>query len=573
MHTHDQFERYFGAWMQADPEDALWTEAGWITTHTNLGPNAGPTVLEDWQVFLLNNPAGYSWWGKSRQVGFSWAEAMKKMARSHLLPTVYARKYLGIFLSLNQDEAKEKIFYVLSAHATLPKELQTGPLRLVRESTDALEFANGARIFSYPAKAVRGKAGADITLDEFAHIPKVKSVYEGTTAATIRGSGGNAAITIGSTPLTETDLFYAIGHDERQYRSYAGQRYYVRWWDSAAICRDVIGARRAAIAESWLQRNDYASVEERVMRFGTERLQQEFGGLPLESFLQEYESAFGANKNAFIPYSLLVEAQEPEWPGVMFLRKDMKSEVAFMDDVWPEIQAALDLCSEIGAWVGYDVARKHDYAALTIVSPMIWRRDGAEDRVQVALTGRFLFRNVPFHLQEKLLDRVLRDSRVNRVRIDATGQGGTIAENLQRSWGDIRVDAVTFTNPIKLAMASRLKLLFEKGDILTTGDRELLRQMASVEKTVTASGNIVIDGATEDSHADAFWALALAVEPVPLTTEAMAPEAAQRGSVAGEVDEAMREIALREEHNVWARRRADDLEDEGEGGREMRWRD
>ena len=554
--THDRYEDYFARYMAANPRDAMWTEAGWLTLNTNLGSNGSATVLEDWQVYALNNPAGYSWYGKSRQVGFSWMEAMKKTARSALVPQLEFRKYLGVFLSLNQDEAKEKIFYVLNAHATLPDHLREGPLKLVREATDAIEFANGSRIFSYPAKAVRGKAGADITLDEFAHIPKVKSVYEGTTAATIRGGAGNASITIGSTPLTETDLFYEIGTNERQYKSFKGQRNYVRWWDSAAICEDVIAARRAAQAESWLARTDYDSVSERVERFGTKRLNEEFGGLPLESFLQEYECVFGANKNAFIPYNLLVEGQDPEWPQVQHISPEWKGEGNFWDEVWPDVKEALDLSSDAGCWLGYDVARKHDYAALMVVTPRSWEmpeRDGEmHDAVRVAVTGRFLFRNVPFHIQEALLNRLLKDNRVNKLRIDATGMGGTVAENLQRGWGENRVEMVVFTNPAKLAMASRAKHLYEQGAVLTGGDREITRQFASIQKTVTASGNMVIGGATEDSHADAFWAFALAAEQVPLVETVSQPQAAFRGEMADEVDEATKELQLRDEFNAWA---------------------
>jgi phage FluMu gp28-like protein len=552
MQTSHKFESYYEGYRALDPRIAIWTEAGFITVNTNLGVNGGPTVLEDWQIFLLNSSSGYSWWGKSRQVGFSWAEAMKKLARSYLIPKIYARKYLGIFLSLNQDEAKEKIFYVLSAWATLPKELREGPLRLVRESTDALEFANGSRILSYPARAVRGKAGADVTLDEFAHIPKVKAVYEGTTASTIRGSSGDAGITIGSTPLSETDLFYEIGHNPLQYRSFASHRFFVRWWDSAAICQDVIAARRASESESWLARNTYEDVADRVKRFGTERLNEEFGSLPLESFLQEYESAFGSNKNAFIPYGVLEAAMEPEWPQVMYLRDKVKNaEIGLMDDVWPEIERALKMAGEIGCWVGYDVARKHDFAALVIAAPLIW---GDEGTVTAAVLGRFLFRNIPFHLQEAILDRLLADHRVNRLRIDATGQGMTISENLQRKWGEIRVEMVTFTNPSKLAMASRLKQMFEAHQVLMTGDREMLRQIASVEKNVTPSGNTVIGGSTDNSHADVFWALCLALETMPMSVESGEQIGAVSQEQQDEPDEALNRIHLRDELNAWSQR-------------------
>lgn len=561
MLTHHRFERYFDHWLSLPPEDALWTEAGFITNYTHLGDGGTQTMLEDWQVLVANNPAGYSWLDKSRQIGFSWIEAMKKLARSYLIPKIYTRKYLGIFLSLNQDEAKEKIFYLLGAHDTLPNWLKKGPLKLIRASTEEIQFANGARVYSYPAKAVRGKAGADVTADEFAHIPKVKSVYEGTTASTIRAKGlTGAAITVGSTPLTDSDLFFQIGNDPAQFKTYNGNRYYVRWWDSLAICRDPRGARRAAEAESWLSRTDYDSVQERVERFGSERLQQEFGSLPLESFLQEYEGVFGANKNAFIPYSLLVNAQVTAWPQVMYVRDGDKHALSLMADVWPEITRALRMVPEGGMiWAGYDVARVRDYAALVLMSPV-----AVGGEIKAAVLGRFLFKNVPFPVQRNLLMRLMQDGRIVKLRIDATGMGGPIAEDLKAHWGESRVEPVIFTNPAKLAMASRLKVLYEQDAILTGGDREIVRQTAAIQKTVTASQNIVIGGATEDSHSDLFWAMALAAEHLLLTTETAGPVAAKREEARMEREQSLSETQqLREEMAQWRQSRW--RRDEGEG--------
>ena len=517
MLTHDKYQRYGDLWLERDPNELMVTESGWITAHTHLGEEGGNTQLEDWQAFLVDSPEPYNWWAKSRQVGFSWAAALKKLARSHLIPRLEGRPYLGIFLSLNQDESKEKIHYLRAAHDTLPRYLREGKLKLTADSKEAVEFANGSRVFSFPAKAPRGKSKADLTLDEFAHIPNVEQVYRGSTAAGIRAKVGSAQVSIGSTPLGDIGLFHEIGHSEKGYKTYHGNRYWVHWWDSQALCRDVRGARQAASDENWILHPDRSSVEERVQRYAGEKLKLEFDSVDLETFLQEYEAVFGANKNAFIPGELVREAVDPEFDGVMYQAVSLKSETQFRSELNLELARAYQHVPKGEAvWAGYDVARKHDWAALALFCPIRRVVSPTETALKAVLIGRFLFRDIPYPWQERLLSDLLRDRRTYRVRIDSTGAGGPIAESLIEGWGETRVEAVPFTNPAKLSMGGRMKFLYEKGVILHTGDREVVRQVGSVQKNITPSGLISLEGTGQDHHADLFWAMALALETMPV---------------------------------------------------------
>ena len=162
------------------PEDSITlTEAGWISAYTRLGPNGTNTLLEDWQILAANNPSLYQYWAKSRQVGFSWIQALQKLARAHIMPDLYGKRYTAVFLSINMEEAANKIRYVQEAWDTLPAFLRNGPLKMVSETQKSIEFANGSRLISYPAKAVRGESGADIVMDVAAHMLQKRQPREG----------------------------------------------------------------------------------------------------------------------------------------------------------------------------------------------------------------------------------------------------------------------------------------------------------------------------------------------------------------------------------------------------------
>ena len=104
----------------------------------------------------------------------------------------------------------------------------------------------------------------------------------------------------------------------------------------------------------------------------------------------------------------------------------------------------------------------------------------------------------------------------DRICIDATGLGIGWADDAQDKFGEHRVEAVTFTGPVKEALAYPLKGAMEDRQVRIPEDPKIRADLRKIQKTTTAAGNIrfVADG--EDSnkvngHADRFWALALAL--------------------------------------------------------------
>jgi len=120
-----------------------------------------------------------------------------------------------------------------------------------------------------------------------------------------------------------------------------------------------------------------------------------------------------------------------------------------------------------------------------------------------------ILRRLPFSEQFKIIDHLTAYAR--KVAIDETGIGMQLAEELAKKWGELKVLRVYFTAKAKEELASRVKAVFEDKIISIPSDKDLIEDLHSVKKTLTPAGNIRYEGETQDSHADRFWSLALAL--------------------------------------------------------------
>lgn len=152
-------------------------------------------------------------------------------------------------------------------------------------------------------------------------------------------------------------------------------------------------------------------------------------------------------------------------------------------------------------YAGFDVGRKRDLSAL-------WLLEKVGD-VFVTRQVRVLDR-VNFTAQEDALDLLMANRSVKRLCIDATGIGAMLAERLAMRWGS-RVEAVTFTQPVKAELAMPLLRLFQDKLVRIPASPEIREDLHKVRKIVTAANNVRLDSDRDESgHADRFWALALA---------------------------------------------------------------
>ncbi|HOK07994.1 MAG TPA: hypothetical protein PLJ03_12470, partial [Syntrophales bacterium] len=128
-------------------------------------------------------------------------------------------------------------------------------------------------------------------------------------------------------------------------------------------------------------------------------------------------------------------------------------------------------------------------------------------------------RRATFASQIAEADRILAEYRVLRLAVDQTGMGEMPVEVLQKRHGAHRVCGVLFTPAAKLDMAGRLKERFEDRTIRIPIRPELRADLHAVKRETGPTGIPRLVAEREGgSHADRFWALALAASAAAETS-------------------------------------------------------
>ena len=87
-----------------------------------------------------------------------------------------------------------------------------------------------------------------------------------------------------------------------------------------------------------------------------------------------------------------------------------------------------------------------------------------------------------------------------------------LGEQAVERFGEHRVEAVTFTPALKSQLAGGLRIAVEGQRIRIPNDDRIRNDWHSVQRSVTESGHFRLAAPRrEGSHADRFWAAALAV--------------------------------------------------------------
>lgn len=432
------------------------------------------------QLQFLNNSHLLTHDTKSRQIAWSWTSAADAVGRGVLVP-----RDTSIFVSINQDEAQEKIRYAKQIVEALDAEVRP---KLVVDNRLELELENGSRLISHPCRPVRGKARATVYLDEFAHYPKDREIY--TSVLPVISRGGS--VHIGSSPLGASGVFWEIGAEKL--RAYPGyKRRVIPWWLVAGLCKDVEGAAKVAGA---------MSTEERVRTFGTARLIEIFENVLLEDFQQEYECAWVDEQQAWIPWEEIKRNQIDAQQGQLLFWQAQS-----VDDALALIPPVLDAIYEHrieGVLVGgMDVGRNRNLSEIVLV--------GKGTTAQLPYRVGISLHNVEFEDQRAVVSNLLARLPISQFLIDRNGLGMQLAEQLEHENG-ARAQGVNFTNETKALWAVELKVKMQKAQVPIPLERELGYQIHSIKKMVTAAKNAVFDTVrNEKHHADKFWALALAV--------------------------------------------------------------
>lgn len=120
-----------------------------------------------------------------------------------------------------------------------------------------------------------------------------------------------------------------------------------------------------------------------------------------------------------------------------------------------------------------------------------------------------------------------RIERAVKITVDYTGPGVGMGDYLVEEFGEWdpardlfgKVELVTFSNPVKVDLFSKLKMAFENRRILVPVNRLIREDLHSVHRVTTSSGTVTYRAPhTDDGHADRTTALALCIRGASVTT-------------------------------------------------------
>jgi len=417
--------------------------------------------LTGYQREWLRDSSQYKLAVKSRQIGFTFATTLEIA-----LDCVNNGGKRWRIISRTQDTAKEAIREVKKhLQAMRPAEIEERPTDLfwegMRISSFVITLPNGSEIQALTAHpdAGRGFPGS-FFLDEFGFHRESKELWKGAFPNTMRGH----RLIVCSTPHYQQGMYYDLA---RQLDMVGG--------------RTFEGARQMGIwSRHWIDIHAAApQLAEIGVPVNVDALRQ--GAGDEETWNQEFCCQFLSAAEMWIGLELIAGARHPQ-------------AVTTWDPERP-VEGTL--------FVGGDIGRKRDATQIWIdevIGTTAWLR------------GLITMLRTPFEQQFQTLCTVIEHPKVRRACLDASGLGMQLVEQLQAKFGTGKVEGVTFTREIKEKMAVLVRRrMEEKLDRIPENAPQIERDFAAIKRETTASGNLRFDAdRTENSHADIFWAKALA---------------------------------------------------------------
>ena len=410
-----------------------------------------------YQVKWLSDPSPVKVWEKARRIGATYVQAYEdvKDCATKVVPAVW-------FSSADESAAKEYIIYcaqwaqVLNIAANDLGQVLLDSDREIR--TFAIEFANGTRInaLSSNPKAFRSKGGK-VVLDEFAHHDNPVALWKAAKPAITWGF----PLRILSTHNGQQSLFYRfIKEIEAKKLGWSLHKITVLDAVEQGLLDKIVGRKTTkSERKEWIDDLRKDCFDE-------------------NTWLEEYNCIPVDEATAFLPYDLIGSCE-------------------MHDLIVPPDRLTGDL------FLGMDIGRKKDLSVIWLL-----------ERTGVKYT-RFIkiFEKASFKVQREALFQLLSHPNMRRACIDATGLGMQLAEEAQQAFGKYKVEAVTFTSKVKEELAYGLRTDFEDRTIRIPSDPAIREDLHSLRKITTSAGNVRFDVMSSeklDSHADRFWALALA---------------------------------------------------------------
>ncbi len=408
---------------------------------------------EDW----LNDKSAVKVWEKSRRIGATYVQSYEDVV------DMLNGKYPSVWFSSADDSAAvEYILYckkwVEMFSTAAPNELVLGEKH--SSKSHSLLFANGSRItaLSSNPKSFRSKGGK-VVLDEFAHHLNAFELWKAAKPV----SSWGFPIRILSTHNGKQSLFYKFVEESKSPDS--------AWSLHKTTIHDAVndGLVNAVLGKTSDTGERNAWLDElRKGCFDDAVWNEEYCCIPVDE------------TTAFISYDLINSCTDSNLP--------LLNKVNTSDQLY----------------AGIDIGRKNDLTVIYILKKV--------ENIFVTFGIRIL-KNESFQRQKEFIYDILSLRQLKRCAIDCTGLGMQLAEDARNDFGAHKVENITFTPKRKEELAYFLKRSFENRSVILPLEPELKDDLHSVRRVSSSNGAIrfVADRSTGGSHADRFWALALAL--------------------------------------------------------------
>ncbi len=407
-------------------------------------------ILLPYQRRWVEDTSRFKGWLAARQIGKSFAVTLEAALDA------VERRTLWVFLSAGERQSREmadKAELHLRALAIAAEALESTFFDEEGRPYKQLEqrLPNGSRLLFLPANpaTARGYSG-NVVLDEFAFHADARAIWSALYPTISRNP--QYRLRVLSTPNGQG----------------ADNKFWELWSDHLRLGdEDVWSWHRTDIYDAVAQGHPIDLDELRA------------GIKDAQAWAQEFELEFLDEVSAYLTYELISTVEDP---------------YATTDLLLEDIDLALgDL------YLGFDIGRHRDLSVIWLlqrVADVLWTRRVIE------------LESTSFSAQREVLYSLL--PKVRRACIDATGLGMQLAEEARTKYR--QVEAVTFTNAVKSDLATTLRRTFEDRTVRIPIDDPIREDLHSVRRIVTSSNNIRFDAERDaGSHADRFWALALAV--------------------------------------------------------------
>lgn len=393
--------------------------------------------------------------GKSHLGGFvEMALCQKQPGYTHVIAAPSERQALA---HLEKTKTWVKAFDVAVADEDTVYERDGNAESLILAKS--IRLSNGSSVVAVPGKpeTVRGFSGG-ITLDEFEFFDDQKEVWRALVPTIINPLAGFfKPILITTTPNGRDRKGYELWRDNHAAKN-------SKWLCSMV---DIYTAAAAWKAERGIE------LDLNEMR---EMVADEDG------WAQEFGCKFIDNQSVLLPYDLIATCESAE------AQKDFDF-------------SRLDGDGKF--FIGVDIGRRRDLTVIYIlekVGDVFWTR------------GIIELAKTEFSAQKEILRSLLSRRAVVRCAIDETGIGMNLAEDLQKEFGEWRVDKCTFTAALKNRIFLRMRAAFEERILRVPICRELREDLHAMQKTTSVSGAVrFLAARNEDGHSDRATALALAL--------------------------------------------------------------